>query len=125
MCKDIFFLSGFSFTDTDNSQDSRGREGTFFYSSLPLSPTHEHSDIHLQLRMRDDYHVFLIATPVFTKLLDLPPYWITIWLIDWWCNISFFTWWFDSRFFVTAVWHGKPIDLNSHRLPPLYYKRTD
>ena len=74
MCKDIFFLSGFSFTDTDSSQDSRGREGTFFYSSLPLSPTHEHSDIHLQLRMRDDYHVFLIATPVFTKLLDLPPY---------------------------------------------------
>ena len=29
--KDIFFLSGFSFTDTDNSQDSRGRrEGTIF-----------------------------------------------------------------------------------------------
>ena len=29
--KDIFFLSGFSFTDTDDSQDSRGRrEGTIF-----------------------------------------------------------------------------------------------
>ena len=23
----LFFLSGFSFTDTDNSQDTRGREG--------------------------------------------------------------------------------------------------
>ena len=29
---------------------------------------------------------------------DLPPYWITIWLIDWWCNIYLFIWWIDSRF---------------------------
>ena len=36
----IFFLSGFSFTDTDDSQDSRGKEET-----LPLPPAHEHSDI--------------------------------------------------------------------------------
>ena len=29
--KDIFFLSGFSFTETDDSQNSRGRrEGTIF-----------------------------------------------------------------------------------------------
>ena len=41
----FFFLSGFSFTDTDNSQDSRGREGTIFYSTLLLPPAHEHSDI--------------------------------------------------------------------------------
>ena len=27
----FFFLSGFSFTDTDDSQDSRGREGTITY----------------------------------------------------------------------------------------------
>ena len=46
---DIFFLSGFSFTDTDNSQDSRGREGTIFYSTLPHPPAHEHSNIYLQL----------------------------------------------------------------------------
>ena len=36
----IFFLSGFSFTDTDDLQDSRGREGTIFYSTLPLPPAH-------------------------------------------------------------------------------------
>ena len=41
----FFLLSGFSFTDTDDSQDSRGREGTFFYSTLPLPPAHKHSDI--------------------------------------------------------------------------------
>ena len=38
--KEFFFLSGFSFTDTDNLQDSRGREGTIFYSTLPL-PSHK------------------------------------------------------------------------------------
>ena len=55
------------FTDTDFSQ--RGRERTIFYSTLPLPPAHEHRDIYLQLCMWDDYHVFLIATLVFTRLL--------------------------------------------------------
>ena len=64
-----FLLSGFSFTDTNNSQDSRGREGTFFYFTLPLPPAHEHSDIYVQLCTWDDYHIFLIATLVFTRLL--------------------------------------------------------
>ena len=30
------------FTETDDSQDSRGKEGTIFYSTLPLPPAHEH-----------------------------------------------------------------------------------
>ena len=38
----IFFLSRFSFTDTDNSQDSREREGTFF---LFIRLYRFHSDI--------------------------------------------------------------------------------
>ena len=58
----FFFLSGFSFTNTDNSPDNRRREGTIFYSTLRFSPAHEHWDIYLQLCMWDDYHVFLIAT---------------------------------------------------------------
>ena len=33
---------------------------------------------------------------------DLQPYWITIWLIGW--------------LIITAIWYGKPVDLNSHRL---------
>ena len=64
----IFSIRDF-FTDTDDSQDSRGRDGTIFYSTLPLPPAHEHRDIYLQLCMWDDYHVFLIATLVFTRLL--------------------------------------------------------
>ena len=65
----IFFLSGFSFTDTDDSQYSKGTEGTIFYFTLPLPPAHEYWEIYLQLCMWDDYHVFLIATLVFTRLL--------------------------------------------------------
>ena len=64
-----FFPTRVFFTDTDDSLDSRGREGTIFYSTIPLPPAHEHWDIYLQLCMWDDYHVFLIATLVFTRLL--------------------------------------------------------
>ena len=123
----FFFLSGFSFTDTDDSRNSRGREGTIFYSTLPLPPAHEHSDIYLQLCMWDDYHIFLIATLVFTRLLLVeifPPYRIIIWLID---DVKFvlFVWWFDTRFLLQQSWYGKSVDSNSHRLSPLHYKRTD
>ena len=66
----IFFSISVFFTDTDDSQDSRGREGVdhlLFHSTTP--PAHELSDIYLQLWMWDDYHVFLIATLVFIRLL--------------------------------------------------------
>ena len=103
--KKFFFLSGFSFTDTDDSQDNREREESIFYSTLPLPPTHEYSDVYLQLCMWDDYHIMFnrIACVYHTATRwVLPPYRITIWLID----------------------DGKPVDSSSHRLSPLYYKRT-
>ena len=66
----FFFNQGhWRFTDTDDSQGSRGSEGIIFYSTLPLPPAHEQWDIYLQLWMWDDYHVFLIALLVFTSLL--------------------------------------------------------
>ena len=64
-----FFSIRVFFTDTDDSQGSRGREGTIFYFTLPLPPVHEHWDIYLQPCMWDDHHVFLITTLVFTRLL--------------------------------------------------------
>ena len=127
-----FFLSGFSFTDTNDSHDSRGREETFFYSALPLPSAHKYSDIYLQLCKWDDYHVFLITALVFTRLL-LDIYRLEIyrliqlpfdWLIEDACLLVFI-WWFDSRFFATAIWQRKPADLNLHWLSPLYYKWTD
>ena len=27
---------------------------------------------------------------------DLPPYRITIWVINWWCNVCLFTWWIKT-----------------------------
>ena len=47
----VCFLSGYSFTDTNYSQDSRRKEGTMFYSSISLPLAHEHSDTYLQLCM--------------------------------------------------------------------------
>ena len=95
----FLFLSGFPFTDIDNSQDSRGREGTMLYSSLPLPPARGHSDIYLQLCMWDDYHVFLIASLVTTCCLIRFTILLNYHLIDWWCNINFclVAGWFDSR----------------------------
>ena len=83
-CWVFLFTIRFSFTDTGNSQNSRGREGTIFYSTLPLPLAHEHWGIYLQLCMWDDYLVFLIATLVFTRLLldenfhliELPSDWL-------------------------------------------------
>ena len=83
----IFFLSGFAFTDTDDSQDSREREGTIFYPILPPPLTHEYSDIYLQLCMWGDYHIFSIAPLVFSRLLldeiyhfiELPFDWMMMW----------------------------------------------
>ena len=97
----LFSVSGLSFTDTNDSQDSRGRGETIFYLTLPLPPAHEHWGIYLQLCTWDDYHIFLIATVVFYQTAtrwDLPLYQITIWLIDWWCNVCLFTWWIGSKF---------------------------
>ena len=110
----FFFLSGFSFTNTDNKQDSKLREGTIFYSTRTFR--HLFVTPHVIWLL----HIFLIATLVFEiyRLIELP--------FDWWCDVSFclFTW-FDSSFFIAAIWDGKPVESNSHRLSPLYYKRSD
>ena len=47
----------------------QGKGGDHLFSTLPLPPTHEHSDIYLQLCTWDGYHIFLIVTLAFTKLL--------------------------------------------------------
>ena len=62
-------LSGFTFTNTDDSQDSRGREETIFPHSSTSTPAHVHSDIYLQLCTWDNCHIFLIALLVVTRLL--------------------------------------------------------
>ena len=114
----IFFYRHWPFTG------QQGREVTFTH---PLYHLHTLTNIHLYLQLCmwlssiSNRNAFVYQT---ATRWDLPPYWITIWLIDWWFNVRLFTWWFDFRLFVTAIWHGKPVDLNWHPLSPLYYKRS-
>ena len=79
----IFFYQ-FSFTDTDDSHDSRGREGRGGdHLFILLCHYHLLTNIQifiLQLCKWDDYHIFLIAPLVFTRLLKISI--ITMWLID-------------------------------------------
>ena len=111
-----FFLSELSFTDT----------GPFF---IPLYRFHPLTIIQTFI-CNCAYEmtiIFLIATLVFTRLLldeILPLYRITIWLIHE-VFFSLFTWWFDTRFLLQPSWYGKPVDSNSPRRSPLYYKPTD
>ena len=119
-----FFSIRVFFTDTGDSQDSRGREGTIFYSTLPLPPAHEHWHIYLQLCMWDDYHVFLIATLVFARLLLDEIYHLIELPFEWLIDDAMFDCLLDEL--ILGICYSdlplKPVGLNSHRLSPLYYK---
>ena len=107
-------------------QQRNGGDLLLFYSTTStLSRTFRHLFATLHVRWLP--HIFNRNGCIYQTVTrwDWPPYLITIWFIDWWCNVCLFTWWFDSRFFVTAIWHGKPLDLSWHRLSPLYYRQTD
>ena len=118
----IFSIT-FSFTYTDDSQDSKGMEGTIFYSTLPLPPAHEHWDIYLQLCIWDDYHVFLIAMLVFTRLLLDEFYHITELPFDWLFDDAMFVCLLDESIrgfsYSDLTWGTGGFGL-AHRLSPLY-----
>ena len=124
----FLFLSEFSFTDTDDPQDSRGREGAFFIRLYHFHPLTNIQTLFATLHVRWLSHIFnrnacIYQTATRWDFTTLSNYH----LIDWWCEVCFslFTWWFDTRFLLQQSWYGKPVYLNSHRLSPLYYKRTD
>ena len=91
----------------------------FHSATFTRSQTFRHLFATLHVRWLS--HNFNCITCIYqtASWWDLPPDRITIWLIDD-VTLSFFlfTWWFDSSFFVTAIWDGKPVDSNSHRLSP-------
>ena len=124
----IFFLSGFSFHRHwrfTGQQRKGGNHRLFHFSTSTRSRTFRHLFATLHVRWLS--RIFSRNACVYQTATrwDLPPYRITIWLIDWWCNVCLFTWWIDSRFLLQRFWHWKPVDLNSHRLSPLYHKCTD
>ena len=105
----------------------QGKGEDHLFSTLPLPPAYEQWDIYLQLCMWDDYHIFLIATLVFTRLLLDEIYHLIELPFEWLIDDAMFVCLLDELIlgFVTAIWHWKPVNLNSHRLSPLYYKRND
>ena len=121
----VFFHRHWQFT----GQKRKGRGGNhlLFYSTTSTRSRilrHLFATLHVRWLSR----IFNRNACVYQTATwwDLPPYRITIWLIDWWSNVCLFTWHDELILhFVTAIWHGKPVDLNSRRLSPLYYKRTD
>ena len=79
----FFFYQGFLHRHWRFTGQQGKRRGHLLFHS---TTAHEHWDIYLQLCMWDDYHVFLIATLVFTRpLLDEIYHLIELpfeWLID-------------------------------------------
>ena len=108
-------------------QQGKGGDHLLFHSTtFTRSRTFRHLFATLHVTWLS--HVFNRTACIYQTATrwDLPPYRITIWLIDD-VTLSFClsTWWFDSSFFDTAIWDSKPVDTSSHRLSPLFYKRTD
>ena len=82
MFRGFFFYQGFLHRNW-RFTGQQGKGGTIFYSTLPLPPAHDHADIYLQLCMWNDYHVFSIATLVFTRLLLFEIYHLIKLPFDW------------------------------------------
>ena len=69
-------------------------------SFIPLYHFHPLTNIEMTLHVRWLSRIFNRKACVYQAATwwDLPPYRITIWVIDWWCNVCLFTWWIDIRF---------------------------
>ena len=76
----IFFLSGFSFSVTDDSQETgEGRGPYSFLCTIPF--TYEHLGAYLQFCIWDDYLSFSNVAHVITTLLRMR--YIHPWKLEW------------------------------------------
>ena len=85
-CTFVFFLWEFSFTDTDDSQDSRGREGTNFCSTRSRTFRQLFATLHVRWLS----HIFnrnacIYQTATRWNFTTLSNYHF----IDWWCEVSY------------------------------------
>ena len=123
--KAFFFLSGFWNWQLPGQQGKGGDHLSFGSTTSTRSRTSRHLFATLHVRWLS--HIFNRNACIYQTATrwDLPPYRITIWLID--DVILIFVCLHVELIlgFVTAVWHEKPVDSNSHRLSSLYYKRTN
>ena len=112
-------LSGFSLTDSNDAQDSRRRKGRG-PSFIPLFHFHPLTNIQTFIC---SFACEMIILYFQLQRLCLPDCYsmrfITLLMMQ-----SLFVYlmvWFWA--FITAIWHGKPVDLNSNQLSP--NKRTN
>ena len=96
----FFFYQGFlhrhrRFT---GQQRKGGDHLLFLFTTSTCSRTLR--NLFATLHVRWLSHIFNCNACVYQTATrwDLPPYWITIWVIDWWCNVCLFTWWINIRF---------------------------
>ena len=106
-----FFLSEFSFTDTDNSQKCMGKEGPCFFFSATSTRLLTFSYLFATLHVRWLTLTFNCTDYIYQAATRwvLSTYWITI-LIDWWRNFSvcfLICWWFDFGFLLQCFFIGK------------------
>ena len=95
-------------------QQGKGGDHFLFHSTTSTrSPTLRHLFATLHVRWLS--RIFNRNPCVYQTATrwDLPPYRITIWLIDWWCNVCSFAWWIDSRFLLQRFWHWKLVVLRT------------
>ena len=123
----FFFYQDFlSRTLTTHRTAGEGRAHLLFHSTSSIrSRTFRHLFATLHVRwLSHIFHRNACIDQTATRW-DLPPYRITIWLIEYLILIFVYLLVELIFRFVTAIWHEKPVDSNSHRLSSLYYKRTD
>ena len=97
---DFFFLSGFLHRHWRfiGQQGKRGDHLLFHSTTSTRSRTLGHLFATLHVRWLS--RIFNLNACVYQTAThwDLPPYRITIWVIDWWCNVCLLTWWINIRF---------------------------
>ena len=102
-------------------QQEKGGDHLLF-QSITSTPSRTFRHLFVTLHMRSSIFNRTACVYQTATRWDLPPYPITIWLIDD-VMLIFFCLLDDLILdFVAVIWHGKPVDSNSHQLSPLYYK---
>ena len=110
-------------------QGKRGDHFLFHFttSTRPRTFRHLFATFAFEMTITMLSHIFNRTTCIYqiAARWDLPPYQITIWLIE--DVILIFVCLLDDLIlgFITAIWYGKPVDSNAHRLSPLYQKQTN
>ena len=101
----FFFFIRVFFTDTDDSQDSKGGEDHLLFLSTTSTRSRTLRYLFATLHVRWLSHIFNRNACVYQTATwwDLPPYRINIWVIDWWCNICLFTWCIDIKFLLQRL----------------------